>query len=537
MQTLNAHSNYSLLTGTISIQELVDLAVENKSKYVVLTDTNGMYGLIQFAKYALEKNIKPILGAFIDDPNDPEIHTIILARNNHGYSRLCKIITKRKLQDEFSLNSIMNEDFSDLYFITSSLKFLTTIHIDDKVRKHLFVELISAKKMKRQTRELFNFAGSKGLKYCASHPVFMKSEDDFILHQVLTSIRENSTLSNLDESKLVDKEFIYMKPDEIKKIWKSLPQALKNTDIIAEDCNVDFKFGIPKFPKFSLPEGESSYSYLLKICFKGLEERYYPITDNVIKRLHLELDTIQELGSCDYFLIVWDIVREARRREIISIGRGSAANSIVAYCLGLTQVDPIDQNLYFERFLNKARTSPPDVDLDFSWKERDEIVRYVFDKYGYDKVAMISTTVTFRARSAFRETAKAFGISNEEISKYSRFIPWTSARNLTSLSEKFPEAKEIAFEDEPWTSIISVASRLANFPRHLSIHPSGIIVTPEPITNYVALEFAKNKGLGLIITQPDMYPIEDMGLVKIDLLSQRSLGVLRDTLNRIQEKD
>ena len=221
---------------------------------------------------------------------------------------------------------------------------------------------------------------------------------------------------------------------------------------------------------------------------------------------------------------------------MLHIGRGSAANSLVSYCLGFTEVDPLQHNLYFERFLNRGRTSPPDVDLDFSWKERDEIIKYVFDRYGYDKVAMISTTVTFRARSAFRESAKVFGIPESEISKYSKFIPWTSAHNLPDIAGKFPETRSLDFQHEPWKSIVNVASRLASFPRHLSINPSGIVITRSKITDYVALEFAKNKGLGLIITQPDMYPIEEMGLIKIDLLSQRSLGVLKDTMRRINSR-
>jgi DNA polymerase-3 subunit alpha/error-prone DNA polymerase len=175
------------------------------------------------------------------------------------------------------------------------------------------------------------------------------------------------------------------------------------------------------------------------------------------------------------------------------------------------------------------------VDLDFSWKERDEIIKYIFDKYGYSNVAMISTTVTFRARSAFREVAKIFGVSQNEISKYSKFIPWTSAKNLETLSQKFPEAKLLEFKSEPWKSIVKIASKLAGFPRHLSIHPGGIIITEKPITNYVALEYAKNKGLGLIVTQPDMYSTEKMGLIKIDILSQRSLGVLRDTTEVISK--
>jgi DNA polymerase III alpha subunit len=251
--------------------------------------------------------------------------------------------------------------------------------------------------------------------------------------------------------------------------------------------------------------------------------------------LEYELSIIEELHFTDYFLIVWDIVQEAKKRGILTIGRGSAANSLVAYCLELTQVDPIKLNLYFERFLNKARSNPPDVDLDFSWKERDEIVKYVFEKYGFERVAMISTTITFRARSAFRETAKAFGISDREISKYSKRIPWTNAINLPEISEKFPESRNLGFDKEPWLSIVRLASRIANFPRHLSIHPSGIVITPTKITDYCALEYAKNKGLGLIITQPDMYSIEDLGLVKIDLLSQRSLGVLRDTMEIINK--
>jgi len=232
---------------------------------------------------------------------------------------------------------------------------------------------------------------------------------------------------------------------------------------------------------------------------------------------------------------VHDIFLEAKKRRMMTVTRGSAANSLVCYCLGLTEVDPVKHNFYFTRFLNKSRSSLPDIDIDFSWKERDEIVQYVFQKYGYSKVAFISTHVTIKARSAFRETAKVFGFSEEEISKLSRYIPWTDARNLPEISKRFPESKSLNFDDEPWKSIINIAARLANFPRHLSIHPGGIIITPQPITTYTAVEFAKNKGVGLIITQPDMYGVEDMGLVKIDLLSQRSLGVLRDSMQQIKE--
>ena len=535
MISLHSHSFYSLLRGTIPYRKLIDLNKSYGAKSAALTDDNGMYGLIQFARYALEENIKPILGSFIDDPKDDRLNAVFIARNNSGYSELCKLITTRRLDENFSLVNVINNDISNFFVLSSSLPLLEKIHITDIIRKSLFIELIDTKSRNSLNSSLQYFADNNSLRICASHPVYFLSKEDFLLHKVMGAIRTNATLENLDEQILVDKEFYYRSPVELENKWSSLPEAVENAEYIERNCNVDLNFGTYKFPDFPLPPDETAYSLLWKICFKGLESRYSSINDNVIKRLQYELEVIDELGFCDYFLVVWDIVREARSREMVTIGRGSAANSLVSYCLGLTQVDPIEHNLYFERFLNRGRTSPPDVDLDFSWKERDEIVKYVFEKYGYDKVAMISTTVTFRARSAFRETAKVFGIPDGEISKYSKFIPWTSAHNLPVLAQKFPEAKSLKFDTEPWKSVIDIASKLSSFPRHLSIHPGGIVITSNPITNYVALEYAKNKGVGIIITQPDMYPIEDLGLIKIDLLSQRSLGVLRDTLGRVNE--
>lgn len=533
MITLHAHSNYSLLKGTIPIEELISFAKKDGNRYVVLTDTNAMYGLIQFAKLAQEENLKPILGALIDDPEDKNLSAIFLAKNNTGYSHLCKIITTRKLKEDFRLTDLFKEPLDNLFIITSSLELLKRIKITPVLSENLFVELIITEKQKRKTRALYEFAKTKNLQIVATRPAYFLRKEDFLLHKTVTAIRLNTTLENLNEKDLVDEEFYLKTNDELKQDWRALPEALWNAERIAQNCNVDLEFDKYKFPIYPLPPGETAFSYLWKIAFHGLEERYKPITDKAVKRLQYELEVIDEMGFCDYFLIVWDIIREAKNRGMLHVGRGSAANSLVSYCLGFTEVDPIKHNFYFERFLNRGRLSPPDVDLDFSWKERDEIIKYVFDKYGYDHVAMISTTVTFRARSAFREVAKAFGISQSEISTYSKFIPWTSAKNLDSLSEKFPEAKSLKFDAEPWKTIVKIASQLSRYPRHLSIHPSGIVITDKPITNYLALEFAKNKGLGLIVTQPDMYPIEDYGLIKVDLLSQRSLGVFKDAMNKI----
>ncbi|MFA7228384.1 MAG: PHP domain-containing protein [Melioribacteraceae bacterium] len=536
MFTLHAHSNYSLLEGTIPIEELVSFAKRSGSGYVALTDTNAMYGLIQFTKACGEHNIKPILGAYIDDPNDKSLNAVFIVKNNEGYSQLCRLITTRKLKEDFSLIQFLALPVSNLFVITSSIELLGRINIDLSLRQNIFVELISTGRAKKKTRELFEFAKQNKLQVVASHPAYFSAPDDFTLHKVVTAVRLNTTLQNLSDSSLADEEFYLRTPEEFAKKWKSIPEAIWNADRIAQTCNVDLKLGEYKFPAFPLSRDESAFSLLWKTSFEGLSKRYQPITDASIKRLQYELEVIDELGFSDYFLIVWDLVREAKNRGMLHIGRGSAANSLVSYCLGFTEVDPIEQNLYFERFLNRGRTSPPDVDLDFSWKERDEIIKYVFNRYGYDKVAMISTTVTFRARSAFREVSKVFGIPDSEISRYSKFIPWTSAKNLPNIAEKFPETRSLNFQNDPWKSVVKIASKLAGYPRHLSIHPSGIVITRSKITDYVALEFAKNKGLGLIVTQPDMYPIEDLGLIKIDLLSQRSLGVLKETMKAINEE-
>ncbi|MGE5497453.1 MAG: PHP domain-containing protein [Syntrophothermus sp.] len=537
MLTLHAHSIYSILQGTITPDELVQHAKDNNSRFVSLTDINGMYGLIQLARKAEAEKIKPVLGALIDDPSDKKQNAIFLAKNNRGYSLLCKIITSRKLKDDFSLSALILSGLSDLFIISSSLELLQKVKYCPGWHESVFAELIVTEKMKKHTRQLYEFAKQHRLKIVASHPAYFRKPEDYMLYKVVSAIRMNATVHNLDPDDLADEEYCLKSSAEMQAIWKSLPEALWNIEYIAQNCNVDLEFEKRKFPVYSLPEGETSYSYLWKKSFEGLSEKFRPITDNLVKRLHYELDVIKELDFTDYFLIVSDLVDEAKRRRMVTLGRGSAANSLVSYCLGLSQVDPIRNNFYFERFLNKGRLTPPDVDIDFSWKERDEIVKYIFQKYGYDRVAMISTFVTFRARSALRETAKVFGISNEEISSHTKFIPWTSAQNLVDIEKRFPETKGLNFDKEPWKTIISLASRLSGFPRHLSIHPSGLIITPDPITEYVALEYAKNKGLGLIITQPDMYSVEEMGLIKIDLLSQRALGAMRDTLLQLEEKE
>jgi len=513
------------------LDDLINVCKKNNIRSIAVTDTNAMNGLIQFAKKAKENGIQPILGTCITEPNDNKKYVIFLARNNSGYSDICRIITQRKLNDDFSLLKIINRTWKNLILITPYPDLLN----ESNKNNSIFAEIIPTSTNKKNALKTYQFALVNNIPIVATNPIYFLQKDDFELHKLVTAIRLNKTLETINKDDVVDAEFYFKDKSSIEKTFLKIPEAITNSIKIANECKVDLKLGEYKYPSYHTKLEAKSSTSLSAIAFEGLRKRYDHIDSKIKNRLEYELSVIEELHFTDYFLIVWDIVQEAKKRGILTIGRGSAANSLVAYCLELTQVDPIKLNLYFERFLNKARSNPPDVDLDFSWKERDEIVKYVFEKYGFERVAMISTTITFRARSAFRETAKAFGISDREISKYSKRIPWTNAINLPEISEKFSESRNLGFDKEPWLSIVRLASRIANFPRHLSIHPSGIVITPTKITDYCALEYAKNKGLGLIITQPDMYSIEDLGLVKIDLLSQRSLGVLRDTMEIINK--
>ena len=530
MIPLHVHSNNTFLRGTITVEKIVQQAVDYRLSAIALTDTNSMHGVVQFSKAAADKKIKPIIGCQIVSPENSNESVILLARNNKGYSEMCKIITSRKLNDDFSVKTLIKKKLENFFILSPSIELFK----DLQPRDNLFIELIASKKEKNKNRNRYNFALENGFQIVLTNPVYFLDAKDYMLHKTLTAIRSRTSIDNLLPEDLADEEFYLQDPSSIKKEWKNLPLALANSELIASQCNVDLKLNEYKFPVFTTPPSTSAESLLWDESFKGLSKRYKNISRAAKKRLEMELTVINEMGFSNYFLIVWDIVKEAKRRGMMTIGRGSAANSLVAFCLEITQIDPLQHNLYFERFLNKARSSPPDFDIDFSWKERDEIVKYIFEKYGYENVAMISTTVTFRARSAFREVAKAFGFTNEEISRFSRKIPWTDAANLPHLAELFPESKGLNFKQEPWKTIVNIASQIARFPRHLSIHPGGIVITPTKITDYVALEYAKNKGLGLIVTQPDMYSIEDLGLIKIDILSQRSLGVLRDTMDSIK---
>ncbi len=531
MVALHTYSTFSFLHGVIPVQKLVERAKLFSLSAIALTDIEGMYGHVPFFKAAKEAGIKPILGAKLYLGASRDDYVIILAKNVTGYGLLCRLITQIKLSSLSIQQLAAKPDLHHVIIITPNLEYYSELPDD----ANIFYEIPLYMADKRSLETKLYETRERGIRGVITNPVVFLEKQDFLLQKVVSAIRQRKTLETLSAENHCDAANYFLDPAILENRFKEYREYLDNSDLIASQCNVDLEIGKYKYPVFPNDGVSSNESRLASLCYAGMHQRYSEIKDVHTQRMEMELSVIRDLHFVDYFLIVWDIVREAKRRGMMLIGRGSAANSMVSYCLGFTEIDPIKHNLYFERFLNKSRTSPPDVDLDFSWRERDEIVKYVYDKYGYERVAMISTTVTFRARSAFRETAKVFGFSNDQITPLAKAIPWTSAGNLENLPDLYPESKNLPFKEEPWKQIAGIASKLAGFPRHLSIHPSGLVISPANITNFVALEFASNKGLGLVITQPDMYSIEDIGLVKIDLLSQRSLGVLRDTLSRLQE--
>jgi DNA polymerase III alpha subunit len=347
----------------------------------------------------------------------------------------------------------------------------------------------------------------------------------------------NSALSTIHYSlftphSILPPHHTFASEDEMRALYKGLGEAVDATGRIAEACNLELPLGEWKVPRPPLPKGETSFSLLWKVAFEGVKKRYQPLDRPAMDRLRYELDVIDRLGFCDYFLTVNAIVEEARRRGFPLLGRGSAANSIVSYALGLTGVDPIRYNLYFERFLNPERGVPPDIDLDFSWRDRDAILEWVYETFGRDHVAMICTTSTLQGRQAIREVGKAMGLAESEVNRFTRPMPGYFLRHdsLEDLPDAYPECRELPIKEEPWRTVLSHAQKILDFPRHLSIHCAGILICPEPIANYTPLQRAAK---GLVVTQMDMRPIEDLGLIKIDLLANRSLGVFAECMKTL----
>jgi DNA polymerase III subunit alpha len=532
---LHTHSNHSLLEGVGGIRQLVARAVEHGMKSLALTDTGGMYGAIPFYEAAREAGIQPILGVELDG-------AVLLARDREGYACLCRAVTAWKKGDCTKRSESASGDGTVPLFQLAE-------HVDPA---HVFVMVSDEAQVRalrtqgiaplvaithygdRRSRyradRLRAYALRHDLRPVAVNPVYFLDPDHYRVHRVLAAIRLNTTVDNLKAGDVAPAESWFRSPKTMRGLYGDWPETLTNLEWVAEHCDLKLNLGKPLFPGISLPGGETPFSTLWKRAFEGIKGRYRPLTPKVTQRLQYELDIIEKLGFAAYFLIVADIVAYARGRDIPIMGRGSAANSIVAYALGITRADPMKYDLYFERFLNLHRTDCPDIDLDICWRRRDDVIDYVYETYGADRVAMICTLNTFQARSAVREVAKALGMTQDEVSVITRQLPHYHARDIRSVVRFLPECRSLRIDEEPLKSIVSISEFIDGFPRHLSIHAGGLVIAPRPLTDFTPLQQAAK---GLRITQYDMGPIEKLGLVKMDLLGHRSLTVIDETVQKV----
>lgn len=525
---LNVHSNFSLLAGADTVETLVAAAQHLGMPALALTDRNGLYAAVPFQRACSAAGIKPIFGAELELDGQ---RAIVLARDRSGYAEVCRIITELHLTEQFSLLDRLAALSDAVFVLTADLDLLKGL----PQRPTLFAELTNfgdrASRQERYARVVL--AQERKLSMVATNRVHFAEPAGVKVHRLLSAVRTNTTIGTLPAGAIEHPESYLKSGAAMQKLFPDLPAAVTATTTIAAECSVDLELGKIKPPRFELPDGESAFSYLCKLAFEGLAQRYRPISKSAYDALSRELDVISNLQLAEYFLICWDIVRHARSLGLPCLGRGSAANSIVSYCLWITHVDPLKHNLFFERFLNEGRSSLPDFDIDFGTEDREQILRYVFARYGEEKVAMICTYSTLRARGAMREVTKALGIPESEIDALVKRLPFFA--RLLDLEERVQEAphtRELPLDQEPFRTIIALAKRIGDFPRHLATHPCGLVVAPEPITNYMPLERGDK---GLIVTQWSMYPVEDAGLIKIDLLGQKGLAVITETQRMVQD--
>ncbi len=470
---LHTHSHFSFCRGANSIEDLCAAVKKRGMDTLALTDTNGVYGLIWFLQIAREVGIKPIIGAEVVSNN---LRVILLVKNRTGYRNLCRILSRRHLDKNFSLLEVLLRYSAGLFMITDSTPLLNSLK--SKVAPdHLFVEL----RPNPRRLALLQFSRSTGIPPVATNGVYFINRDDFFLHRLLRAIDCNTTISSLDEQELASSDAWLKDPRQMAQAFPDCPEALANTERIAEQCLHDLDFGAPIFPDFVPPTEESTFDYLKRQCYEGAKKRYGEITPKIEERLKYELKIIQEKGFAPYFLVVQDIVHQSRR----TCGRGSAAASIVSYCLEITHVDPIAYDLFFERFLNMKRKDPPDIDVDFPWDERDEIIDYVFQKYGAERTAMIVNHVGFKARAAVREVAKVYGLPDAEINAVTKKLSgYWQADRVHDIIETHPAYRYHEFKP-PWPEILMLAEKLQSCPRNLSIHCGGVVITPDSMDNYV----------------------------------------------------
>ena len=564
---LHVHTEYSLLDGSNKIQEYVNRVRELGMDSAAITDHGVMYGVIDFYRAARAAGINPILGCEvyvapgsrfdreIGSGDDRYYHLVLLAENNQGYANLMKIVSKSFVEGFYYKPRVdlqlLEKYHEGLIALSACLagevaRFLTRgMYEDAKAaalryqdifgKGNFFLELQDHGIPEQQNinQQLLKMHRETGIELVATNDVHYTLAEDAQPHDVLLCLQTGKKLSDENRMRYDGGQYYVKSPEEMERLFPYATEALENTHKIAERCHVEIEFGVTKLPKFDVPDGYTSWEYLNELCFKGLEERYQPVTEELKERLNYELSTIKNMGYVDYFLIVWDFIRYARDHDImVGPGRGSAAGSLVAYTLGITQLDPIRYDLLFERFLNPERVSMPDIDVDFCFERRQEVIDYVRRKYGDDCVVQIVTFGTLAARGVIRDVGRVMDLPYAQVDTIAKMIPQELNITIDKALKMNPELKK-TYEDQPEIhDLIDTARRLEGLPRHTSMHAAGVVISQKDVSEYVPLSRAQD---GSIVTQFTMTTLEELGLLKMDFLGLRTLTVIQNAVHLIEQ--
>lgn len=521
-------SAYTFASGTLTPEALAEACAGLGYPAAGLCDRDGLYGAVRFTQAGKAAGIRPLLGVEVTEPEgragrrSAQASLFAFARDFEGYSRLCRLVTRRRLEPGFfrrTEETAAATEGGHVALLASDPALLFALKKAGTHRGSLFVRLGG-----RDDGSARAAAQWLNLPLVAAPESFFPDPSGYAVHRLLRAAKHLPPEAG--------PEAFLLAPGQARERFGGDGEALAASGELAASCAVELPLGEWLLPHPPLPPGETEAGRLRALAYAGLARRVRNVTLPYLRRLEWEVEVIVRLGFAGYFLVVHDIARFARSQGIPNIGRGSGAGSLVSYALFMTHVDPVAEGLYFERFLNPERKNPPDIDLDFSWRERDHVIRYVYDTYGEERVAMIATHNTFSARSAFREAARAFGVPDAEVSVLARAVPHTCFDRFEEALRARPEARGAPFGQEPWRQVLEAARWLDGLPRHLSVHCGGVVVSPVPLTRRLSLERAAK---GVAVTQCDMFDVEKLGLVKIDLLGNRSLGVLSDAAAAVKD--
>ncbi len=565
---LHVHTEYSLLDGSNKIKECIARVKELGMDSVAITDHGVMYGVIDFYRAAKAAGIRPILGCEVyvapgsrfdketgGDREDRYHHLVLLAENDLGYHNLMKIVSRGFTEGYYYRPRVDREILEQYHEGIIALSACLAGEVQRNILRGMYEEGKAAAlryqeifgegnfflelqdhgmpEQKLVNQGLVRMSKETGIELVATNDVHYTYAEDEKPHDILLCIQTGKKIEDEDRMRYEGGQYYIKSEEEMRELFPYAPQALENTERIARRCNVEIEFGVTKLPKFDVPEGYTSWEYLNKLCREGFARRYPDAGEELKERLEYELSTIHSMGYVDYFLIVWDFIRYARDHGImVGPGRGSAAGSIVAYCLEITSIDPIKYQLLFERFLNPERVSMPDIDVDFCFERRQEVIDYVVRKYGSDRVVQIVTFGTLAARGVIRDVGRVMDLPYAFVDSIAKMVPQELNITLERALKMSQELKK-SYEDDPRVrELIDMSMRLEGLPRHTSMHAAGVVISQKAIDEYVPLSLGSD---GSVTTQFTMTTLEELGLLKMDFLGLRTLTVIQDAA-RLAEK-